>query len=104
MAEIRIDQDKAERMIAQILRDEQKMLPTQANELAANICRRLKLAMPAPTIHSSQQDRLISPRPAIGSDFAKAAAKKLKETKDDPALFPEELWRLVYDSCRDVPR
>jgi hypothetical protein len=39
----------------------------------------------------------------VDSDFAFAVAKKLKEVKDNPALFPEELWRLVYDRSRDVP-
>ena len=49
MADIRIDADKAERMIAQILRDEKGMLPADANAVAANICRRLTTAMPMPT-------------------------------------------------------
>lgn len=46
MAEIQIDAAKAERMIAQILRDEGDLFPTKANTLAANICRRLWAAMP----------------------------------------------------------
>ena len=46
MAEIRIDAAKAERMIAQILRDDGDLLPAKANTLAANICRRLSAAMP----------------------------------------------------------
>jgi hypothetical protein len=49
MAEIRIDADKAERMISQILRDEKGLLPADANAVAANICRRLTTAMPMPT-------------------------------------------------------
>jgi hypothetical protein len=49
MADIRIDAAKAERMIAQILREEKKLLPADANELAANICRRLSSAMATPT-------------------------------------------------------
>src|SRR6267378_2959600 len=44
MADIQIDAAKAERMIAQILRDEKKLLPADANALAANICRRLSSA------------------------------------------------------------
>jgi hypothetical protein len=35
MAEIRIDAAKAERMIAQILRDEKRLLPADANAVSA---------------------------------------------------------------------
>jgi hypothetical protein len=49
MAEIQIDAAKAERMIAQILRDEKNLLPADANALAANICCRLSSAMATPT-------------------------------------------------------
>jgi hypothetical protein len=48
MTVIRIERDKAERMIAQILRDERKMLPEKANGLASYICKRLQLAMGTP--------------------------------------------------------
>ena len=46
MGEIRIDAGKAERMITQMLRDEQGMRPADAIALAASICRRLATAMP----------------------------------------------------------
>jgi hypothetical protein len=58
MAQIRIDADKAERMIAQILRDEKKLLPAEANALATNICRRLTVAIPTPTNPPLQGYRL----------------------------------------------
>jgi hypothetical protein len=49
MADIQIDAARAERIIAQILRDERRLLSEDANALAANICRRLSSAMATPT-------------------------------------------------------
>jgi hypothetical protein len=103
MAEIRIDVDKGERMISQMLRDEGRMLPAKANEFAANICRRLKLAMAPPTTEPLTDYRAIRRHPPYGSDFAFAVAKILADAKGDPALHPEPLWAAVYDRGRDLP-
>ena len=103
MAEIRIDAAKAERMISQILRDQGGMLPAKANEFAANICRRLTLAMPAQTTEPLTDYRLIRREPPYGSDFAFAVAKILADAKGDPALYPEPLWKAVYDRGRPLP-
>jgi hypothetical protein len=103
MAEIRIDAEKAERMISQILRDEGRMLPAKANEFAANICRRLAVAMAAPTTEPLTGYRAIRKQPPYGSDFAFAVAKILADAKGDPALYPEPLWTAVYDRGRDLP-
>jgi len=46
MTEIRIDAGKAERIITQMLREEQGVHPADAVALAASICRRLATAMP----------------------------------------------------------
>jgi len=50
MPEITIDAAKAERIIAQVLRDEAGMLPAKANRLAEVIARRLYAAMPDPRL------------------------------------------------------
>ena len=100
MAEIRIDADKAERMIAQIIGDNGGLLPAKANTLAADICRRLSTAIQmAPSLHTF---RIISREPPYASDFAVAVANTLAEAKGEP-LVPEDLWRLVYDRGRDLP-
>ena len=44
MPDIRINSSKAERTLALILRDECKMLPTDANSMAAKLVERLKHA------------------------------------------------------------
>jgi hypothetical protein len=101
MAEIRIDAAKAERIIAQILRDEKRLLPADANAVAANICRRLTIAMPLPTNQPLQGDRIISPFPPDGGHEFTAALK----TKIAGVNFrvAGELWKLVYDRGRDLP-
>ncbi|MGY4365273.1 hypothetical protein ACVW1A_001338 [Bradyrhizobium sp. LB1.3] len=103
MAEIRVDADKAERMISQILRDQGGMLPAKANEFAVNICRRLTLAMAAPTSEVLTDYRVIRRHPPYGSDFAFEVAKIIADAKGDSALYPERLWAAVYDRGRDLP-
>jgi hypothetical protein len=99
--EIRIDAAKAERMIAQILRDEKGLLPAHANAVAANICRRLSSAMPLPTNQPLQGYRIISSRPPDGgSEFTAALKEQIADVNYRVAV---ELWKLVYDRGRDIP-
>ena len=77
MTELRIDARKAERIITQMLRDEQGMRPADAVAVAASICRRLATAMP--TSPSLDCCRIISREPPDADDFAIAVAKKLNE-------------------------
>jgi hypothetical protein len=100
MPDIRIDAGKAERMIAQILRDEKKYLPGDANALAANICRRLSSAMATPTNQPLQGYRIIREWPPYDGDFKAALAKKIANVNDSVA---RELWKMVYDRGRDLP-
>ena len=101
MAEIRIDADKAERMIAQIIRDDGGLLPAKANALAATICRRLSLAMPMPTNQPLKSCRIISQFPPQGGgELAAALKEKIADVNHRVAA---ELWQLVYDRGRDLP-
>jgi hypothetical protein len=101
MPEIRIDAAKAERIIAQILRDEKRLLPADANAVAANICRRLTIAMPLPTNQPLQGYRIISPFPPDGGHEFTAALKT--KIADVNLRVAGELWKLVYDRGRDLP-
>jgi hypothetical protein len=101
MADIQIDAGKAERMIAQILREERGLLPADANATAASICRRLSSAMATPNEPSGNY-RIIARNPPHGSDFAIAVANSLKEAKGGP-WTASELWDLVYGYGRDLP-
>ena len=74
MTEIRIDAGKAERIITQMLREEQGVHPADAVALAASICRRLATAMP--TNPSLGCCRIISKELSDADDFATAVEKK----------------------------
>jgi hypothetical protein len=100
MSEITIDSAKAERMVAQILRNDASLLPSQANELAANICRRLSSAMSTPTHAPLQGCRLIRKSPPYDSDFTAAVRKRIANIDDAMA---RELWELVFDRALDLP-
>ena len=100
MPEIQIDADKAERMIAEMLRTERRFLPADANTMAASICRRLTMAMPTPTNHPLRGSRLIWSRPPHASDFTAAVGEKLADVNDRVA---EDLWKLVYDRAEELP-
>ena len=95
MAEIRINAGKAERIITQMLRDEQGVHPADAVALAASICRRLAMAMP--TNPSFGCCRIISKQPPDADDFAIAVAEKLNGKSD-----ASELWELVYNQGRHL--
>jgi hypothetical protein len=79
MPEIRIDADKAQRMIAQILREDKglRLLPADANKMAEIICRRLSSAMPLPTNQPLQGYRIIPSFPPDG--FHAALATKIAD-------------------------
>ena len=98
MTELRIDARKAERIITQMLRDEQGMRPADAVALAASICRRLATAMP--TNPSLDCCRIISREPPDADDFAIAVAKKLNEKSE--RWNASELWELVYNQGRHL--
>ena len=101
MTEIRIDADKAERLISQILRTEKGLLPADANALAANICRRLVTVMPTPTNQPLAGYRIFpSYPPDGGGEFIAALAEKIADVNYGVAA---ELWQLVYDRGRDLP-
>ncbi|UGY18137.1 hypothetical protein WDM22_41050 [Bradyrhizobium septentrionale] len=99
MTELRIDAGKAERIIAQTLHDEKGIPPADAAAVAANICRRLTMAMP--TSPSLDRYRIISREPPAGDGFASAVAKALTEGKSE-LWNASELWELVYNQGRHL--
>jgi hypothetical protein len=99
MTELRIDARKAERVIAQMLRDEQGMRPEDAAALAASICRRLATSMPASP--SFDRCRIIPKQPPDANDFAVAVARKLNEGQSE-LWRANELWQLVYNQGRHL--
>ena len=100
MTEITIDSMKAERILAQILRDDGGLLPARANDLAASICRRLVSAMATPTHTPLNGYRLIREWPPYEGDFKEAVGRKIADVNDAVA---RELWTLVYERALDLP-
>lgn len=100
VSEIRIDAAKAERMIAQTLRDDYKMLPADANAAAANICRRLKSAMPTPGAQQLARYRLIGGYPYYDEAFKRALTEKIVDANSRVA---RAVWDIVRDHCEDLP-
>lgn len=99
MSELRIDKDKAERIIVQTLLDVRDMGPAEATALAARICRRLSESMPT----STPQDRyrIIPREPPDSGGFANAVAKTLFEGKVS-SEDATKIWDLVYDRGRHL--
>lgn len=108
MTELRIDGEKAERIASQVLRDDGKLTPAKANELAATICRRISTSMPLPSSQQLQNYRMISSFPGtrLGGiaridEFADALQKKVGGDIEDS--IAREVWKLVWEMCEDLP-
>jgi hypothetical protein len=98
MTEVRLDNDKIERIIAQVLRDQYKMLPAAANEAARTIGTRLLTSLPTPTTPALNGTRVISryaPEAFVGN-FSRM-------TKDSPMRTARETWALVYQHAKEIP-
>jgi hypothetical protein len=99
VAEISIDENKAARLIAQVLRDEQKVVPDRANELARMICTRMIASMVTPTSPTLSRYRMISPWP---SSLNPEWTARLEDLGVDPDLA-SDIWESVYECGRDLP-
>jgi hypothetical protein len=99
VSEIRIDADKAERIIAQTLLDVRGMGPAEAAATAERICRRLIYAMPTST--RLDRYRIIPREPPDSAGFANAVAKKLFEGKVS-SEEAADIWELVYNRGRHL--
>jgi hypothetical protein len=93
--------DKAERLIALMLRDDLKVLPEAANSRANNICRWLYGAMSVPTNTPLHGYRIISDIPPWGvrDGFRYDLAKYIPDVNDNVA---RRFWQLVYERGRDL--
>lgn len=101
--EIKIEKDKAERIIAQVLRDDKKLIPAEANRLASTIATRLQTSMSMPTRPALRGDRMIPKSPPGGylqdNDFLKAVRKVVGVDGDQA----QKIWETVYSFGRDLP-
>jgi hypothetical protein len=102
VSEIQLDANKAERIIAQVLRDDQRLLPEVANKVAVTICRRLLSAMPTPALQALQGHRIIGPAPPHDdSSFAEGLAVAIDSEVD--RSLASQVWELVFERGKELP-
>jgi hypothetical protein len=101
MPEIRIDQDKALRLIAQRLRDGAKMSSVDANAMATTIVSALTSSMPLPKKPGLMNWRMI---PQLPPRIALAEiAATMKKYDVAPEFDAEHLWHAVWEHGRELP-
>ena len=96
---IKVDEDKATRLIAQRLRDEANMSSTEANALATKIVAGLAGATPFPTKPLLRNWKMIPFWPT--ADMLSGMLRAAPFPMDQPTA--ENLWQLVYKQGRDLP-
>lgn len=109
LSEIRLGADKIERIISQVLRDDGKLPPAKANDLATIICLRLSTSMPLPNNQQLRGYRMIAhfgprKRPSDGvdfDDFANDLQKKIGGDVDDATA--RAVWELVWNYSDELP-
>jgi hypothetical protein len=99
VSELRIDADKAKRIIAQTLLDARGMGPAEADAMAERIRQQLIGSMPTST--PLDRYRIIPREPPDSDGFADAVAKKLFEGRVS-SEEATEIWQLVYDRGRHL--
>lgn len=101
MAEILIEDDRAQRIIARILR-ENGFVPDSANTVANGICDNLRAAMYTPSKMGLQGWRIINSHPPF-RDEPFYQDVKAHIAADSDGNFARELWRIVWNYGRDLP-
>jgi hypothetical protein len=102
MADILIEEDRAQRIIARILRDELKRSPDRANAVASSICSGLLAAMTTPSKPRLQGWRIINSYPPYKNDqFLVDVRKHIAAHADEDVA--RVLWRIVWNYGHDLP-
>ena len=113
MTDIRIDSDKAERILALLLREECKILPADANTMASKMIDRLRHARLAATRPGLRDARIILMHPAqeVSAKLGEAvrdlrSAEKMGDHLLDQLgdeLLGGRVWSLVWEHGMPVP-
>lgn len=104
MTTLKIEKHAAERLIARILRDELKILPAKANEMATKICSGIEFATPDPLRSGFGAGWRAIPRSAPRGEVATEIVAKLRQSipQADKEML-EDLWSIIYEYGREVP-
>jgi hypothetical protein len=102
MADLRLDKEKAQKIITQVLRDEGRVLPDKANELGRKASDRLHASMAMPIRPALQGFRMIPSSPSYEQreHFISDVKKYLADVDERTA---RKLWEIVYSYGRDLP-
>jgi hypothetical protein len=101
--DIKLNKDKARRLIARMLRDEGKMIPAKANDLATRICDGMISAMEMPVHPGLRNARVIPDHPPYGQASQLAdLARSIRPDQSDHATA-EAVWDMVYKYGYAVP-
>jgi hypothetical protein len=100
MADLLIEEGRAHRIIARILRDH--MLSEKSNTVASAICSGLLAAMTTPSKPRLQGWRIINSYPPFRDDQYLADVRK-HIAADADENFGRELWRVVWNYGSDLP-
>jgi hypothetical protein len=100
MPDLLIDEDKARRIIALILRDH--MLPEKANTVASAICSRLTAAMTTPSRPGLSGWRIVDDQ-LLYEQKDRFTADLRKLVPDADEYLARDLWQLVHSYGRDLP-
>jgi hypothetical protein len=114
MAILRIERDRATRIVARLLRDDARMQSAQANELADRIVSNLSAAMREETKPLLARSKLIPEHPPAQAVQAImgiiSAMRQAREEYADPVLGSHrlehavnEIWRVVHKHGIEPP-
>jgi hypothetical protein len=103
LTDIRIDTDKAERTLALMLREEAKMLPADANTLAAKMVGRLTHARQAATRPRLRDARIIPQYPT--DEIREKVGTAVRALRSDTTDFflGSDAWATVWEYGMPVP-
>lgn len=93
----------AERNIPRVLRDEAKMMSSEANNLANRICQVLGASMSAATRPAMRGYRMMPESPPEASIARLARAARNLSKKDHDRTLAREVWSLVYRQGHAIP-
>jgi hypothetical protein len=96
-----IEEHEAQRLFAQILRDELKLQPSQANALASTLCRRILASMP-----KRERSWVIGDWRAIQEHARRnpeLVAQLRRYVPNADQELADDIWHVIYRFGRDLP-
>jgi hypothetical protein len=103
MADILIEEDRAQRILARILRDDLKLPSDRANSVASSMRTGMLAAMTTPSKPRLQGWRIIDRSPPFLGEDAYLQDVRKHIAGDADWSLARELWKIVWNYGRDLP-